>query len=347
MQELDRITALEYRMSELERRQGSEILPAKVTYVYRKSSDPGIRGDRDDGTWLGRVDVEVEGIEVERLPFLTLRQGADKTFWLPTEGELGILFSPSGDFANGMFIPGIAYSDFPSLVPDGISLEKHLTVYRDGIEHEIDVGAHSDVLSVPGGGKIERLVGESSRKQEVNVISDVVGAGIRRQMESEILDRVLGNEVLLNLIAMNVIGAIFYPTGLTNLFNSAGTVMFVPMATPSVSPGLPAGTPTDSDGNVTGTPPADIDDVQIREERSKNPRTSSNVDLGLPPLPIESQISLELPEIDVVPLGSSVATHRVLAQIIEVGVTAETVRGSYSADIEGVIHIRFPSRDFS
>ena len=155
MQELDRLTALEYRMSELERRQGSEILPAKVSYVYRKNSDPGIMADRDDGTWLGRVDVEVEDIEVERVPFLSLRQGADKTFWLPTEGESGVLFSPSGDFANGIFIPGIVYSEFPSLVPDGNSLEKNLTVYRDDMMEQVDVGAHSKIFKT---GDSERFI---------------------------------------------------------------------------------------------------------------------------------------------------------------------------------------------
>ena len=106
MQDLDPIALLEARVAEIERTQAQMQLRAKVEYVYRKSSDPGIKSE-DDGSWLGHVDVRIEAepepIIIKRRPFATFRHGEDLTFWLPSKDENGILFSPSGELGQLYF----------------------------------------------------------------------------------------------------------------------------------------------------------------------------------------------------------------------------------------------------
>ena len=193
MQDLDPIAALEYRVSELERQNGQMLQPARVTYVYRKAGEAGIKSDRDDGTWLGYVDVTVDGKEIQRRPFMTMRHGEDKTFWLPSENECGMLFSPSGDYANGIFAPGIVFAGFPAHIPNNISLEIFKTIFRDGSVREINTGSESDKhyndYEIPhNNGRIERRVGKTTlsiQKQTRDIIEDKVNGATEKLMEDE------------------------------------------------------------------------------------------------------------------------------------------------------------------
>lgn len=67
-------------------------------------------------------------------PWLTQRAGSDSTWWAPEVGEQVVLFSPSGDFNQGVILPAIysAAAPAPSTDPD-----VHREQYADGfvIEH--------------------------------------------------------------------------------------------------------------------------------------------------------------------------------------------------------------------
>ena len=99
-----------------------------------------------------RLTCESEGLEQANIPFFTARAGEDQTYWLPSIGELGFLFSPSGISANAVFLPGIFFMDYPAL-------EQSLTIakrtFRDELEEEIDTELHSWKLST---GESERFV---------------------------------------------------------------------------------------------------------------------------------------------------------------------------------------------
>ena len=53
-----------------------------------------------------RLTCESEGLIQANIPFFTARAGEDQTYWLPSIGELGFLFSPSGISANAVFLTG-------------------------------------------------------------------------------------------------------------------------------------------------------------------------------------------------------------------------------------------------
>lgn len=198
MEDLDRIAALEYRIAELERQQSQLLQLAKVSYVYRKASDPNRKTDRDDGSWLGYVDVLVqsdpEPLEVQRRPFLTTRQGEDQTFWLPSENECGMLFSPSGEYGNSLFLPGIAFKGFPADVPAETSPNVQKTLYRDQTTDTYDTQTHQKTLNIPNAdGQIEHRVGTrpSIRKQQQRQILDTVGDA-SLTVEAETIELKLG-----------------------------------------------------------------------------------------------------------------------------------------------------------
>lgn len=255
MPEVDRITALENRIAELERQQLQSTQMAKVSYVYRKATDPDRKTDRDDGTWLGYVDVTIQTdtdpIEIQRRPFMTMRHGEDKTFWLPSKGELGVLLSPSGEYGNSIFVPGIVYNGIPAHMPEGISLTKALRVFRDEMTEVIDTEAHSYSFTS----------GDSERFIDQDEIKDTQGA----------------NEEILNSIAKSILGALLYPSGVTGFHSPTGPIVFVPTPIPPSAPSPPAGT-MDSEGNINKTAASEVDGVTIR--------ATSNVQLVLPAIPV-------------------------------------------------------------
>ena len=115
----------------------------------------------------GLVDVIFEEHTLKEIPFMTMRAGADKTYWLPSVGELGELRAPSGDLGNAFFIPGVYYNGFPN-PEQNTAIAKR--IFRDGMEEEIDTDAHSrkyttgDSENFIDRNKIEDTHGSSSNK---------------------------------------------------------------------------------------------------------------------------------------------------------------------------------------
>ena len=135
------------RISELEKRVANLQRVAQVMRVHEDT---------------GKVDVTFEGLPLKNIPIFAHRAGEDKTYWLPSEGEFGMLFAPSGDLANAFFMPGINYSFYP--VPDVNDENKIKRIFRDGTEEEIDTNAHSYKLKVGDSDDYRRETSETEIK---------------------------------------------------------------------------------------------------------------------------------------------------------------------------------------
>ena len=133
----DVISELIMRVSELEKRLANVCRIARVIKVHETEA---------------KLDISFEGLEREKVPFQTMRAGEDQTYWLPSVGELGFLFSPSGDIANAIFVPGIYFKDFPA---GDSTTQKSKRIFRDGMVEEIDVDAHSQKFT---SGDSERFI---------------------------------------------------------------------------------------------------------------------------------------------------------------------------------------------
>ena len=96
----DMITELLVRISDLEKKVENICRLGKVIKVHEETA---------------KVDVEFEDQIIKERPFSTMRAGKDQTYWLPSTGELGFLFSPSGELGNAIFLPGIFYKGVPQL----------------------------------------------------------------------------------------------------------------------------------------------------------------------------------------------------------------------------------------
>lgn len=141
-----------------------------------------------------RVKVETGGILTTWLPWLAWRAGADREWDPPTVGEQVLLFSPSGQLANGIAVTGV----FSDLIPaNGDRAGLHRRTYKDGAVVEYDSVAHHLSAVLPDGGTTElistggiHVVGDITHEGDyiqtgnqtvtglVTVTKDVVAAGI-------------------------------------------------------------------------------------------------------------------------------------------------------------------------
>lgn len=318
------IDELVARIADLEKRVANLNRIAQVSYVYRKAGDPGASTD-DDGSHIGKVDVVFEGHTRKRVPFLTMRHGEDKTFWLPSAGELGLLHAPSGDLANAVFVPGLVYRDFPAHIPDGIGIETIKRVFRDGSEEEIDVGTHSYKLKMLDPGPPQNPIEPPHEALRIAEAGDEIKDEFKERGVSKGHIKIDGSEIEikhvtgkvkevaganmneLTAILMNLIGAHFFPTGITTLQSPVGPVFFAPAVSPAAAPSPPSGSSPNADGEVTKVPKSEISGVKIKAT---------------------SNISLVLPAIPVTVAGSA-------------GVTTP---GTYAAQVTGTINLEFPAR---
>lgn len=268
MLEVDPIAQLQADVAALKRKVYQQIRVARVSRVY------------DSEPWLGYVDVLIENrIEIERRPCLTLRQGEDSTFWLPSENECGMLISPGGEYGNGFFVPGIVFDGFPVDPPDGNPLEKHKIEYRDGQTIEIDVGEHTYTQKIPNAdGKLLQEVSGSEHEQTKGRIQDTVGTNKRSLETTKVRDEAGNNFTELTAILLNLLGAHIFPNGVTSFQTAMGPVFFPPVVQSPVAPPTPEAGTTDSDGNVNRIAATDINNVVVR--------AISTLDLVLPALPV-------------------------------------------------------------
>lgn len=141
-----------------------------------------------------RVRVKTGDLLTAWLPWIALRAGLDKDWDPPTEYEQVILFSPSGQLANGVALTGI-FSDEHAANGDREGL--HRRTYRDGAVIEYDSIAHHLRAVLPEEGTSEliskggiHIVGPITHEGDytqtgnqnitgmVTVSEDVIAAGI-------------------------------------------------------------------------------------------------------------------------------------------------------------------------
>ena len=96
-----------------------------------------------------RVQVKTGTLTTAWLPWLALRAGADQEWDPPTEGEQVILFSPSGQLANGVVVTGLFSDHIPA---NGNRAGLHRRTYADGAVIEYDSVAHHLNATLPTGG---------------------------------------------------------------------------------------------------------------------------------------------------------------------------------------------------
>lgn len=96
-----------------------------------------------------RVQVKTGTLTTAWLPWLALRAGTDQEWDPPTEGEQVILFSPSGQLANGVVITGLFSDHIPA---NGNRAGLHRRTYADGAVIEYDSVAHHLSANLPGNG---------------------------------------------------------------------------------------------------------------------------------------------------------------------------------------------------
>lgn len=120
--------------------------PATVTYTFRKSSDEGFKGDRDDGKSLGYVSVESGELEMWKVPCLVLHTQGDTTLHLPVEGAKGYIFSPGGDLANAFFVQSRATDENVIPPPPGQAPLSIVTEYREGSKEQLIIKDDAGVI---------------------------------------------------------------------------------------------------------------------------------------------------------------------------------------------------------
>ncbi|WP_226475264.1 phage baseplate assembly protein V [Pseudomonas sp. MWU16-30323] len=141
-----------------------------------------------------RVQVKTGALTTAWLPWLALRAGADREWDPPTVDEQVILFSPSGQLANGVVITGLPSDHIPA---NGNRAGLHRRTYADGTVIEYDSVAHHLNATLVDGGTTNlistggiNLVGDITHKGDytqtgnqnvtgkVTVSIDVVAAGV-------------------------------------------------------------------------------------------------------------------------------------------------------------------------
>ncbi|MGL6094161.1 MAG: phage baseplate assembly protein V [Pseudomonas paracarnis] len=116
-----------------------------------------------------RVKVKTGELTTAWLPWLALRAGSDRDWDPPTVNEQVILFSPSGQLANGVVVTGL-YSDH--IPANGNRAGLHRRTYVDGTVIEYDsVGHHLNATLVDGG--TTNLVSKGG----INLVGDITHLG--------------------------------------------------------------------------------------------------------------------------------------------------------------------------
>lgn len=141
-----------------------------------------------------RVQIKTGTLTTAWLPWLALRAGSDREWDPPTIGEQVILFSPSGQLANGIVVTGVFSDHIPA---NGNRVGLHRRTYADGTVIEYDSVAHHLNATLADGGTTNlisrggiNLVGNITHQGDyiqtgnqtvtgqVDVSIDVVAAGV-------------------------------------------------------------------------------------------------------------------------------------------------------------------------
>ncbi|MBD9653580.1 phage baseplate assembly protein V [Pseudomonas sp. PDM12] len=98
-----------------------------------------------------RVRVKSGDITTAWRPWINLRAGDDREWDPPTIGEQVVLFSPSGNLAQGVVLAGLFSDQIPA---NGDREGLHRRTYRDGAVIEYDSIAHHLRATLPGSAEL-------------------------------------------------------------------------------------------------------------------------------------------------------------------------------------------------
>lgn len=116
-----------------------------------------------------RVKVKTGELTTAWLPWLALRAGSDRDWDPPTVNEQVILFSPSGQLANGVVVTGL-YSDH--IPANGNRAGLHRRTYVDGTVIEYDSDAHHLNATLVDGGTTNLV-----SKGGINLVGNITHQG--------------------------------------------------------------------------------------------------------------------------------------------------------------------------
>lgn len=129
-----------------------------------------------------RCTVKSGGLSIPNLPWLAQRAGSSSDWDPPTVGEQCILFSPSGEPAQGIVLVGL-YSQQRPAPSNSANLRRR--TYPDGAVIDYDHATHTLTATLPGGGKAKltapggvTILGDVDITGLVTVSEDVIAAGI-------------------------------------------------------------------------------------------------------------------------------------------------------------------------
>ena len=174
-------------------------LEARMNNVLQEAIVTAVRADEN------LLDVEIRGVILEKVPYLTWRAGTDgKTYWVPEVGESGMLLCPDGYAGNAIFLPALNTTRNPAPDTDPKVMYR---IWEPGRFEKYDGNTDEHLLSIGGDptrttnpDKIEDVIGDSVRKAEDNRIKDAVGDNSSRTIQaSEIVDNVSGTTLTLTV----------------------------------------------------------------------------------------------------------------------------------------------------
>ena len=128
-----------FDLVELARRLANVVRPATVAEL--DLANARLRAKYDE-------TADGEAVLTAWLPWLTVRAGADRTWWAPEEGEQVVLLSPSGELPQAVALPGLYRDMFPA---PSDSADLHVVEYEDGARLSYDRAAHALTAVLPAG----------------------------------------------------------------------------------------------------------------------------------------------------------------------------------------------------
>ncbi|WP_457405778.1 phage baseplate assembly protein V [Pseudomonas sp. TE24901] len=133
-----------------------------------------------------RVQVKTGELTTAWLPWLALRAGSDREWDPPTVDEQVILFSPSGQLANGVVVTGLFSDHIPA---NGNRAGLHRRTYTDGAVIEYDSALHHLNATLPDSGTTSLV-----SKGGINIIGPINHQGDYNQT---------GNQNVIGLVTVS------------------------------------------------------------------------------------------------------------------------------------------------
>jgi phage baseplate assembly protein V len=126
-----------------------------------------------------RVKVKTGELTTAWLPWLALRAGSDREWDPPTLDEQVMLFSPSGQLANGIVVTGVFSDNIPA---NGDRAGLHRRTYADGAVIEYDSIAHHLNATLPATGTTNLV-----SKGGINIVGPITHKGDYTQTGNQIV----------------------------------------------------------------------------------------------------------------------------------------------------------------